>query len=1108
MLLKNSILKHLFILLIISCPFVAHSSEMFINEVMASNASALSDEDGDFEDWIELYNAGSTSINLSGYGLSDDYADPFKWVLPDIVIQSGEFLLVWASGKNRNNPGQALHTNFSIDSGGEEIILTHQDGSLIDELAPAHIPKDISYGRLPDGGSEWKYFTFTTPGEPNQNPGYGMILHPVVFSETGGAFAEEFLLELSHPQQGTEIIYTLDGSVPNESNAAYGASIIIRNRDGDPNDISMIPTNNIPDPGPPYFEGWQPPAGEVFKINVVRARALHPDAPPGPVATHSYLVHPLANSRFGLPWFSLATDPENLFDDEIGIYVHGNHTNYFQDGPDWERPANLTFFENEGIMAFNEDVGIRLHGNTTRSRPRKSMRINTRAEYGNSWLNYQLFPDKAVNKHKRFILRNSGNDWDMSVFRDAFTQNLAKGLRVETQYYRPAIVFVNGEYWGIHNTRDRYNHHYMQSHYGIEEHEMTILEDNSEFKFGNSAGRSHYVGMRSFISNNNLANNEHFETVKTMMDIESFTDFQLIHIFAMNTDWPGNNILYWRFMRNSFMPGAEVRDGRWRWFILDTDFGFGLDFFYVPGVNQGPAHNTLAFATATNGPGWPNPPWSTLILRKLLANQNYKYFFINRFCDLLNTNFREDYVVHVIDSIKNMLEPEMQEHIHRWRRPVNINEWLQEVQSMRSFALQRPAYVRSHIKGQFNLSGTVRVELNVNEPGWGTIVLNTIEPVADQHWEGIYFKDVPINVQARPAPGYKFVEWTGTYTGQKEKVEITPSNDIQLTAHFETSDDFTGDEMNPPAYRLASGPYSFTYWDANATAGSFPPHMVFLQSSKNDPLLNNEMTGLYHIPDEEYHDDDAGNIGFPYRLTRRTRIKGLYDQGVSFINTGRERDLGAALLAIDTRGLEDITVTWTGGTVHANSRVYAIRLQYRLGHESDFIPLTDSLGNLIEYNRNDQDGHSEVFGPFVLPDVLNNQAYLQLRWKYYFTGQQLDPESGQRDELRLDDITVSTTTMSANELAGPDKYKLILEQNYPNPCSQSTSIRYRSEGYGHTYLAVYNSTGNNAAVLVDMPQAGGTHEVLFNTTGLPSGLYYLQLLKNGLMATRKMMIIR
>jgi hypothetical protein len=1077
-----------------------------INEVMASNATTLADDDNDYEDWIEVYNYGEAPVTIAGYGLSDSYNNPFKWIFPDVTIMPGEYLLIWASGKDRRVPGYPLHTNFSISAGGEEIILTHPNGNTIDELEPTPLPTDISIGRTPNGQGNWRYFTQATPGAPNIWDGYGNLLGPVIFSQQGGAFTDEFSLALGHDLEA-QIFYTTDGSVPTETSFTYVEPITIRNRTGDPNDISEIPSNFL-DIGPPYYEGWQPPNGNVFKVNVVRARAMHPDAPPGPVTTHTYLVHPSSNERYSLPWLSLTTDRANLFDPEIGIYVPGNNNNYFQDGDEWERPANLQMFEMDGSMAFNQDIGVRLHGNTTRSRPRKSLRINARNEYGESWINYQLFPDKEINQYKRFILRNSGNDWDQSVLRDGFMQALMKNLHVETQYYRPSVLFINGEYWGIHNIRDRYNHHYILSHYGIDEHEMTILENNAVFKFGNPAGTSHYVNMRSFIASNSLSSQSNFNYVQTLMDVESFTDFQLSNIYVMNTDWPGNNSLMWRYLRDGFEAGAGVMDGRWRWFILDTDFGFGLDYFYVPGVDQGAAHNTLAMALAQNGPSWPNPPWSTFLLRNLLNNQGYKHYFINRFVDLLNTTFSVNYVTHMLDSLAGLIEPEMQEHIDRWRRPVNMNQWLQRIQVMRNFAQQRTAYMRNHIQSQFSLAGTIGVQLNIEPAGAGSIQINTIKPEFSAIWEGTYFMNIPITVKAIEASGYRFIGWTGSVNSQLYQIELSPANHVQLTANFEISDDFPGDDMNPPAYRLAQGAYQFDYWGPNNPEGSFPPNMIFQQSNINDPDLADEMTHPYSIPLNEYHGNDAGSIGFPYRLTRRTRLNGLGENGISFINTGRGRDLGAAVLAVDTRGLDNITVSWTAATLQANSRAYAIRLQYRLGYEGTFIDVTDSVGNLVEYYRNTLTGHETTFKRIRLPAELNNVAYVQLRWKYYFTGQQLDPESGQRDELRLDDIKVSTLTMDLPEQNANPAVRLMLDQNYPNPFNGITTINYQLFEGGYVQLVVFNHFGQKIASLTNQQQPQGHYTYYFDSSGLPSGMYYYKLSLDGYHVSRKMQIMK
>lgn len=1079
------------------------SQQVLINEIMSSNATTILDEDGNDSDWIEIYNTGAVAINLDGFGLSDDEAEPFKWIFPSFTLQPGMYKLLWASGKNRTNPQQPLHTNFSISTSGETLILSRPSGELMDQVQVVTLQTDISYGRNPQQIDQWLFYTQPSPGAPNSENGFGVLLEKPVFSHNAGYYTDSLLLGITNTNPDATIRYTVNGAIPTHDDPIYSETITLKSRAGDPNIISLIPTNDISDAGPPYYEGWQPPLGEVYKAHVLRARAFHADAPPGPVATGTYFIEPLAGQRFSLPVYSLTTNPENLFDDETGIYVHGNYTNYFQDGDEWERLAHLELFENNAGQVFSEDIGIRTHGNTTRSRPRKSLRIIFRKEYGNSWLEYPLFPDKAIAQYKRFILRNSGNDWDWAVFRDALAQSLAKGFDVDRQHYRPAIVMINGEYWGIHNTRDRYDEHYIFSHYGIGEHEMTILENNAVFKFGNEAGRAHYVAMTNYMNTYNLASDEHFAEIGTRMDLESFTDFQLTHIFAMNTDWPGNNTLMWRYLRDGYDPDAlNGKDGRWRWMLLDLDFGFGLPFFYVPGVDQGAAHNTLAFALATNGPSWPNPPWSTAILRNLVKNQTYKRYFINRFSDLLNTRFSEDTVRHFVDSIANLIEPEMEEHIRRWRRPVNLVEWNQNIENIRSFAFERPGYLRQYLNQYFVAGGIVTLKLSLESQEMGYVHLNTIDIAGIGEWEGQYFRNIPVSLRAVALPGYRFVGWQGDAEGISENIEVSLTTSKHIRAIFEASDDFPGDSINPAAYRLANGPYSFSYWDANHAEGVFPPNMVFQQSSKNDPILSDELTHPYHIPPGEYHSDDASSIGFPYKLTRRTRLNGLGTEGISFINTGRGRDLGAAVLAVDTRGLSDITISWKAGTLIPNSRVYRLRLQYRIGIEGAFTDVINESGQVVEYVRNSQTGHEAGFGPVVLPYEINNQAYVQFRWKYYFTGEQLDQNDGSRDMLRLDDISVSTVTMKTPEIESKSKDFL---HTYPNPASAMLFISGKFNLTEESNLTVFNPQG--IAILEKrLPVRSSELVHSLNVSSWIPGLYIVVVSTKDGIHTRKVLI--
>jgi hypothetical protein len=259
----------------------------------------------------------------------------------------------------------------------------------------------------------------------------------------------------------------------------------------------MIPTNAV-NPGPPYYEGWQPPLGNVYKINVLRAKAFNSNTPDAPSFNATYIIEPLGAGRYSLPVMSLTSNAENLFSNQTGIYVEGNSGNFWQD---WERSGNFTYFERNGNLAFNENAGFQIHGNYSRSRPRKSLRMIFNNVYGNSWLEYPVFEGKPIDRYKRLILRNAGNDWGNSLIRDGLAQILAKDFDLETQYFLPTILFINGEYWGIHNLRDRYNAHYFETKYGILENELTSLENNGTFKDGNPAGANHYQNLINFVEN-------------------------------------------------------------------------------------------------------------------------------------------------------------------------------------------------------------------------------------------------------------------------------------------------------------------------------------------------------------------------------------------------------------------------------------------------------------------------------------------------------------------------------------------------------------------------------------------------------------------------------
>ncbi|KPP95301.1 MAG: extracellular protein [Bacteroidetes bacterium HLUCCA01] len=321
----------------------------------------------------------------------------------------------------------------------------------------------------------------------------------------------------------------------------------------------------------------------------------------------------------------------------------------------------------------------------------------------------------------------------------------------------------------------------------------------------------------------------------------------------------------------------------------------------------------------------------------------------------------------------------------------------------------------------------------------------------------------------------------------------------------------------PAPADLSARAFSFTQWSQDAPGGTYPEHMIFLQSAMDDPGVYDDLLYAYNLTADQYNDVDLLNIGFPYRNTSRTRINGLGERGISFINTGRGRDLGGALVSLDTRDVNRATFDFKAGTEELNSRVYAMRVQYRVVQQASepdmpatygaWQDLTLPLGEAIEYNRSFQGQESQFQGLDLPPEALGQQE-VHLLFRYYFTGIRLDELSGARDKLRLDDIEIADLTgvSAADEIHTPGAFSL--EQNYPNPFNPTTTIGYTLSEPGPVRISVYNSMGQQVAVLTDATMPAGSHRVRFDASGLSSGMYVYRMETGDFSAVRSMLLIR
>jgi hypothetical protein len=676
---------------------------------------------------IQVHNTGTNSSDLT--------AIPFLTVGYENKVAIGTPLSTYLQ-----MPTLYPHSNFKLSSSGETLSLTFKDGTVADSINYGIIPGNYSFGRDINNIENWGYFAEPTPGLLNQTK----FSTDVVTSDLKFSIPEMFLksttlLDLSGVGLNEEIRYTLNGNDPTENSILFRGPI------------------------------------ELTKNTVVRARVFKAGAIPGKITTRTYIF----DAPPTVPVISVSTDSMNLWDNETGIYVLGD--SYTNENPyfganfweDWEKPANIEMTGIDGGRVFSINCGIKIFGAWSRARPQKSLAVFFKKEYDNMVLeDVNLFKSKPITSFKSFVLRNSGNDYDYARFRDGMMTDLVKDMDTDIQAFEPAVLYLNGQYWGHINLREKINEDYLESNHDVDASKLDLLEMNGTVLEGNN---SEYMELLDFLEKNSLESNANYEIVANQIDISNFIDYQLSQIYFNNRDWPGNNIKFWK---------PQTEDGKWRWLLFDTDFGFGLG---VNGSNEY-IQNTIQFALEPNGPGWPNPAWSTFLLRKLIVNTEFKYAFINRFADMLNTTFVGNTVVAHIDSIAAIIKPEIARNYSKWSTP-SIGGWEWAVQNMRTFARNRVPYVQSHINQQFIRGGVFDLTLSVEPLSAGSIKLNTIEVYGDS-WKGKYFENVPVSLTAKAVRGHKFHHWEVNGVSVLDKtIEVNLKKATTIKAVFENDID-------------------------------------------------------------------------------------------------------------------------------------------------------------------------------------------------------------------------------------------------------------------------------------------------------------------------------
>jgi len=1016
----------------------ATAQTVFINEFMSSNTATLADVDGAFSDWIEIHNPGPATVDLTGAWLSDDPLLPLKWQFPQGSVPAGGFLLVWASDKNAVLAGDQLHTNFKIGATGETLLLTAADGlTLLDQAPAMALLADQSYGRQPDGSATWAVYPAATPGATNGVP---TIVAPTpLFSVAAGFHAAAFNLELATTDPLATITYTLDGSEPTESSAPYTGLIPIDDRAGDPAVHALIPTNFMPT----SHYTWRPPVGEIDKITVVRARAFRAGQTPSAIATRSYIVGADVASRCFFPVISLVTDPDNLFDDAIGIYVPGDYYvpgdvetgNYFQDGSAWERPVHVELFDGNGQVVLSQNAGVRISGNATVKLPQKGLKLYADAEYGQATFGAALFPDLPYTAYERFRVRASGDDWGYIGFRDLCIHEMFKGMGYDTQAGRPVIQFLDGEYWGLANLRDEYSRFYYQRVYGVPEAEVVLLENDGVVDDGPLDSNLRWFAFRDYVAGHDMNDPAAFAYAESQMDMENFIDYMTTEIYTANTDWPGNNITYWRRNTADYVAGAPYgHDGRWRWSFKDLDDSF-----------HDAAYNTLGAATDEYGPIWPNPPWSTVLLRGLLENDGFRRDFINATADHLNASFQSSRLIPIIDAY----ETQYAAAIPRWYARWDLNEdWTQRVQWLREFTQNRPAYLRQHFQTKFSLAGTGLVQIDVSDPVRGSVRVNRLVidastpglPVAGEPypWTGTYFQGNAVTLTALPESGSLFVRWEETGETSATITVMPGAALITRTAVFDR-------DANP--VQLAHA------WHFNGLPAGTLTSVAADVAYVGAPLITYPGTGDGYLDNVAGTDVNA-QPGIAAGLGLRVR------------NPADTREL---LITLPMTGLTEPQLSLAGW--RSTSGAQEVRLEYATAAGIDDWQAAGGIITLTELPARYEWDLSAVTA------ATDNPAF---RVRLLFSGSNASLTSG---NTRFDNIALlarSTAVAAVPEETADLPTRAPRLTVTPNPFNPQTTLAFELARPGRATLEVFDLGGRRVRTLVSGELPAGAHALRWN----------------------------
>lgn len=518
------------------------------------------------------------------------------------------------------------------------------------------------------------------------------------------------------------------------------------------------------------------------KAVVVRAKAEHSNES---ISRVFFMQGALTST---LPIIHITAPPGALYSSESGILVNGKD----KEEPNWkirrDINADVTLFSQEGELLYESAAKLRVHGGASRGFRIKSMRLYP----PKNGVGIPVFNSAAPAKPQRINLRNSGQDYEYTYLADASIHKAMEGLHFLGQRYQPHVVFVNGQYHGILNARDRRDHYLIKYRFNLPNKHIDHIKRNGRVKRGDS---KHWEHVLKTVETSDRTAQDFYPALAKLIDIESFIDYFSAQIYIANSDWPSNNIAYWRYKGTESHPITKsgYTDGRWRWLLYDTDYyGYGLH-----GRDDAAEKNSLERLMGFG----PKSVTEQSLFRYLMENETVKMQFITRFSDLINTYFTAERFPAIIRHNEALIESEMPRHIQRWLKPDNMEDWRRSVDIFEEFFKQRPTHQKKHLQEQFGLGSPYNITVSTNKNDVGRVKFNTLtlHTTATNNaegsklhlqlpWQAEYFEGVPIQLSALPKKGYRFSRWiidgAEVEDASANDISLAPSKDVSVKAIF------------------------------------------------------------------------------------------------------------------------------------------------------------------------------------------------------------------------------------------------------------------------------------------------------------------------------------